>query len=347
MTILVRPVRYEEESEELLSFLRSNLPGLPHECRFSWRYHANPDGPACSWLARETAKGRIIGVTSVFPRAMWIGHRVKMCSQVGDFVISKSHRSLGPAVLLQRATFDPVDQDKFSLCYDCPPHPAGMSTFRRLGMQPSCAVHRYALPLRVDRHIDKLLGFPAPLPAAAANLLLRAHRRISFPAQPGDLDVCEYVGRFGDEFTELDEALKNPNAIRCRRNAEQLNWRYREDPLQQFHVLTARRKGELIAFLVCTVSADAVFVVDIFGKEIFTAAIALIGRIVEQHEKSQHTIEAFLSDGNALLGPILKAGFRHRSMGAQIVAYAKLGGETSAFIEGKPTWALQQIDIRA
>ena len=283
----------------------------------------------------------------MFPRAMWIGGRVKMCGQVGDFAVSRTHRSLGPAVLLQRATFDPVDQGKFSFCYDCPPHAAGMSTFRRLGMQPNCTVRRYALPLRVDRHVEKLFGSAAPLPRAAANLLLRAHRRTSFPAPPKDLDVSGHVDRFGDEFTGLDEALKNPNAIRCRRNAKQLNWRYREDPLQQFHALTARRNGELIAFLVYCVSVDVVTIVDIFGREVPTAANALIGRIVEQYEKSHQTIEAFLTEGSALLGPILKMGFRHRSLGAQIVAYAKAGSETSAFLKEGPLWAFQQIDIRA
>lgn len=347
MSILVRPARYAEESKELLCFLRSNLPKLEHECRFSWLYHANPDGPASSWFACDAATGRIIGMTSVFPRAMWIGDEVRMCGQVGDFAISRTHRSLGPALLLQRATFSPVDQGKFSFCYDCPPHSAGMSTFRRLGMQPNCMMQRYALPLRVDKHFEKLLRSAAPLPVAAANLLLRTYRRTSLPAPPKHLDISEHVGRFGDEFTELDEALRNPNTIRSRRNAKQLNWRYCEDPLQNFHVLTARRNGELIAFLVYTVSEDVVTVVDIFGKEIPTAVIALIGRIVEQYEKSHDTIEAFLSEGSALVDPITKMRFRHRSMGAQIVAYAKEGSETSAFLKGGPIWALQQIEVRA
>src|SRR5271157_183742 len=112
MTISVRSVHFECDGPELLGILQTNLPGLSHAQRFQWLYRANPDGPAWSWFACQGTSGRAVGVTSVFPRSMWIGDQLRMCGQVGDFAISASHRSLGPAILLQRATFEPVDQGK-------------------------------------------------------------------------------------------------------------------------------------------------------------------------------------------------------------------------------------------
>jgi len=347
MTILIRPVRHQEEGQELLAFLGRNLPGLPHDQRYHWLYRANPDGPALTWFAIESSTREIVGSTSVFPRAMWIGNQVRMCSQVGDFAIATSHRSLGPALLLQRATFVPVDGGKFCFCYDCPPHLAGMSTFRRLGMQANCTVQRYALPLRVNRILGKRFGAAAALPAAVANLVLRAWRRgaLRFPCK--DLEVSEHVGLFDEDFTMLDEAVGNPNGIRGRRDATHLNWRYCEDPLQKFGVLTARRRGELLAYLVYLASADVVTIVDLFGKEISASSITLIRWIVERFQSSHQAIEMFLSEGCELLRPIRSMGFRHRSMAAQIVAYAGAGSETSAFLNAAPLWALQQLDIRA
>ena len=78
--------------------------------------------------------------------------------QVGGFAVDASYRSFGPAVLMQRTTFEPVDSGAVTFCYDSPPHDRGMSTFVRLGMRPNCEVTRYALALRSDEFLQKRLG---------------------------------------------------------------------------------------------------------------------------------------------------------------------------------------------
>jgi hypothetical protein len=344
MTISVRSVHFECDGQELLGILQTNLPDLPHARRFQWLYRANPDGPAWSWFACQGTPGQAVGVTSVFPRSMWVGDQLRMCGQVGDFAISASHRSLGPAVLLQRATFEPVDQGKLSFCYDCPPHEAGMSTFRRLGIQANCAVERYALPLRVDRHIKTQLGSHWVFLASAGNLLLRIYRRPR-PAPKG-LDISEYVGPFGEEFSQLDAAVRRPAVIRGQRSAAHLNWRYREDPLQQYEVLTARRKGELLAFVVYCRGPEDVTIVDLFGADQAEVSIALLEGVVQRCGPSHQGVEAFLSEGNELSRALLRARFRRRSAAARVVAYAKPGSDISAFLKASPRWTFSQADIR-
>src|ERR1700687_259464 len=115
MTIRVRPVHLESEREELLGILQTNLLAIPHARRFQWLYYANPDGPAWTWFVYQRGTDHVVGVASVFPRAMWVGAQPKICGQVGDFAVPASHRSLGPALMLQRATFEPVDQGKMAL----------------------------------------------------------------------------------------------------------------------------------------------------------------------------------------------------------------------------------------
>lgn len=347
MTVYVRPVHHESESQELLNQLQTNLPELPHERRFHWLYYANPDGPARSWFACNGATGQVVGITSVFPRSIWLGDRLKTCGQVGDFAISATHRSLGPAMLLQRATFVPVDQEEMAFCYDCPPHQAGMSTFRRLGMHPNCIVERYALPLRVDSHVRKRLGSASALPAAVGNLVLRAYRWSTPRARLKGLEISEHVGSFGMEFSQLDAAVKNATIIRGQRSSVLLNWRYREDPLQNYSVLTARRRGDLLAFVVLCVNNGIITIVDLFGRNLPETAPALLASVVERYERSHETIEAFISEGNELCASYLHMHFRRRSQAARVVAYAKAGSDTSAFLQSKPVWSLNQADIRA
>lgn len=347
MTLSVRAVHHESEKQELLRQLQTNLPDLPHERRFHWLYCANPDGPARSWFVCAGAEGQVVGMTSLFPRSTWLGERLTICGQVGDFAISASHRSLGPAVLLQRATFAPVDQGEMSFCYDCPPHQAGMSTFRRLGMHRNCVIERYALPLRVTTRMRKRLGSASALPAAVGNLVLKAHRWSTSKARPKGLEISEHAGSFGTEFSELDTAVKNPNAIRGQRSSIHLNWRFREDPLQQYSVLTARRQGDLLAFVVLCVKQGTITIVDLFGKQLHETACALLDSVIERYERSHETVEAFLSEENPLSDVLLQMHFSRRSEAAQVVAYAKPGGAVSTILQGNPAWCFQQADLRA
>ncbi len=325
--ISVRPVDHNSETQKLLSILQANLPHLPHAQRFDWLYRGNPDGQASSWFAYEGMPDHVVGMTSLFPRSMWVGGEVKLCGQVGDFAISPSHRSLGPAVLLQRATFCPVDQKELAFCYDCPPHEAGMSTFRRLGIPANCMIDRYALPLRVDRLLRKQLGAAAALPAAACNLLLRIHRQSFLKPRIKGLEVSELTGAFGEEFSQLDALIRNKNVIRGRRTAALLNWRYRTDPLHQYRVFTTRRQGELIAFAIVCATSEIVTIVDIFGTQIQESAILLLAAIVESFKGAQQTVEAHLAPGSELIGHLLKMGFRLRSQSAQVDASARQQSE--------------------
>jgi hypothetical protein len=344
-TISVRPVDYESDSQELLGILQANLPDLPHSRRFDWLYRGNPDGPAWSWFVCEPS-GRAVGVTSLFPRSMWVGDKPVLCGQVGDFAIVASHRSLGPALLLQRATFCPVEAGHLAFCYDCPPHQAGMSTFRRMGMRPNCRMDRYALPIRVDGRVRKKLSAASAIPAAVGNLLLRFGRRWRAYPRARSLEVSEHVGPFGEEFSRLDAAIQRTNVIRSRRTAAVLNWRYRKDPLQQYEVLTAKRKGDLTAFVVLQVNSDVVTIVDLFGTALHESACTLIAWVAERFERSHQTVQAFLAEGSELVGHFLRMGFRLRSEAAHVVAHAKPQSEMSALLERSPIWAFNQAELR-
>ena len=142
MTLQVRAVNLDREHDELLGVLERNLPELPHARRFKWLSREGHLGPAWSWLLCDSGSREPVGLASLFRRAIWRGGKVEMCGQVGDFAIDPSHRSLGPAVMLQRATLGPVDAGQLVLCYDCPPNARGMSTFRRLKMEASWRVSR-------------------------------------------------------------------------------------------------------------------------------------------------------------------------------------------------------------
>jgi len=343
MAICVRPVDYANEHQQLLALLEANLPELQHARRHSWLYRGNPDGPAWSWFVQDKVTDEVVGTASVFPHALWVGGKPTLCGQIGDFAICPKYRSLGPNLMLHRATFELVDRGAVSFCYDCTAQEKGMATFHRLGMKPQCAVERHALPLRVDGRLRKIRGLSMVAPAA--NALLRLQRRRKSGST--GLEISEHKGVFGEEFSHLDASLASPDAIRTRRSAEFLNWRYREDPLQGYQVLTARRGGELCAFVVFCVSGEDATVVDLFGAEHPDAGLALLEAVAGRCEPSCQTVHAFLASGSQMADVHVNACFRPRPSVTRVLAYAKPGSEVAEFLQDSRLWAFSGVDIWA
>jgi len=323
MSLVVRRVSLIDDRQEMLELLNRNFePG--QETRFEWRHFANPAGPAWSWFLYEKSNDSVVATTSVFPRHMFVDGKKLVCGQVGEFVVDAGYRSLGPAVMLQRATFEPVDSGAIAICYDCPPHDQGMSTFKRLGMQAHAEVFRYALPLRSDEFLRKKLGDgPLAKPAiAAANLLLNAKFSTRGSRSIKGIEISSFDGPFDDEFTQLDQSVSSSGVIRASRSAELLNWRYRKLPRCSYLTLVARRAGELVGFLTALNCGGRVGIGDVFGHQFEDVSVALIDALVSLCRKERASLlEGYSSEGGPWKAAFLKLGFARRERVARIVGY--------------------------
>jgi hypothetical protein len=349
MALRIRPVNFESDRQEMLDLLQRNLTDLAHAARFDWFYRRNPAGRSYSWFAVDDATGCAVGVASLISRAIWLGSTIKICGQVGDFAIDKAFRSLGPAVQLQRTTFEPVDAGQFVFCYDCPPHDAGMSTFRRLSMRENCRMRRYTRLLRTERFMEKRLGGGAISHAAsvAANAALRM---TSGSSRVAGIEIAEYSARFGEEFAALDRRENAQNEIRGRRSAEDLNWMYRDNPLQKYEVLAARRSGALLAYIVYAVRGDDAHVMEIggaVGPEIGAALLAAVCETVHYAHPNVQAVSALLSAANEWIKGFERAGFRPREEAERVVAYASKSTPWNAWLAHNPRWSFQFSDITA
>lgn len=334
--------------EEMLSCLQQNLPDLPHAKRFEWLYLNNPAGIAKSWFVCDGTK--IVGIASLFPRAVRLGSREWVCGQVGDFGVDVGFRSLGPALMLQRATFDPIDHGSMAFCYDCPPHDAGMSTFRRLNLAPNTEVHRYARLLRVERQLTRRLG-DGPLTRAfglAGNAVLKTQRSLSKRTDGFQFQVTALQGEFGREFNIFDSSFSEEKVLRGRRLAADLNWRYRQDPIHDYQILVARNDSGPLAYLVLMVVGEDAFVVDLFGSLSREVCLALLNAAVVQLEGTAvQTVQTGLSEGSVWVSAFEFAGYRRREKSASVVAYAKPASEAASILGAGLKWSFIYADVMA
>ncbi len=342
MNLRTRPVDLFVDREELLSVLQRNLRDVSHEARFSWLYLDNPAGPAHSWFLCDE-HGAAVGIASLVRRMTWIGENSAACGQVADFGVDPPFRSLGPAIKLQRCTFEPVLQGELAFCYDCPPHDLGMAMFERLGVKETCRMQGYVKLLRADRQLERLLGNSAGRMASAiTNPLLRM--RSSGSTVSDKLDFTSYTDEFTDEFSLLDLALRTSDTIRNRRSCEDLNWRFRHNPSQRFEILTAREQGELLGYLIYAVLEEDAYIFDLFGRRLSEIGPGLLNALTAiLQQRSIQTLRAQLPEGSPSVPIFVKAGFSLRSKGARIVAF---GGAMAPALHDAQ-WQFQQADVMA
>jgi hypothetical protein len=324
MSYTARAARLDDDQEEICTILCRNLPNIDHRRRFVWLYLQNPAGVAWSWFAIDEATRIPIGAASLFPRAMWVDQEVVTCGQVGDFAIDMNYRTLGPALTLQRATFEPVDAGILAFCYDCPPHGKGMSTFRRLKMDPTTSVSRHVRIVRTKRLFRTKLGNHL-----ISNLLgmigdLALHLIYSSRQYAQGYQVAAMDGLFAEEFDELDQRVGGRFGVRSRRLAVDLNWRFRRDPLNQYRVLTAHQNGALEGYLIFSVTNEDCFLIDIFGI-LTLAMVRSLAEVLLHKIRSEavQTVHFAVSDENSVGELLPKVSFRRREQVSQVVIYAK------------------------
>jgi len=354
MSFTIRPACLSADREEMLDLMSRNFGFRPAH-RFDWSHVENPAGTSWSWLAFDSngnGRAHAVAMVSVFPRHMRVNGKPVLAGQVGGFAVDPTHRSLGPAVMVQRTTFQPVETGRIAFCYDCPPHERGMSTFVRLGMKADCEVFRYAFPLRVDDNVEKKLGsgiWTKPI-RFAGNALLRMRRTGAIT--PG-IEIKHFDDPFGDEFDHIDEITPSANIIRACRGSRDLNYRYRLGQAEneaggggKVHVLVARRRGEIEAFAAYLVQTNAIAILlDIFGPGLEVAGSSLLAAIISDCRKQRlSSFHAHCSPESRLEPMFLKAGLSRRERNCRVVGYAK--GNGAAPRAANIQWAFTYAEVR-
>jgi hypothetical protein len=199
---------------------------------------------------------------------------------LGDFCVNEKYRSLGPSLQLQRACVGMVSDAGFDFFYDFPSD-AMMAIYRRLGIPQTGAMIRWTRPLRMEAKLERALRFKA-LSKSVAYL---ANSVLARRGWRGAKDACEvelHLGPCGQEFDQLDKQLQSSAGVQTARTAGYLNWRYFEHPNKAHEILTARRQGALIGYIVYTKDAEDANIVDLGAIEESAVIARLLSAAVDR-----------------------------------------------------------------
>jgi hypothetical protein len=317
-SIRLRPANLTSDRAALVQIFARQLTSVSDLSRFQWLYCDAPSGNARAWVACDEATGIIVGAASAFPRKVYVRGDEAMGLVLGDFCMDEKYRSLGPSLRLQRECLGAINEIPFKFLYDFPSERM-MAVYKRLGFQQNGTLIRWAKPLRAERRLQRLFrskrlahGF-----GAVANAALR------WRGWKGRFDACDlqlHYGPCGEEFTTLDTLVRKKPGVATAKTAEYLNWRYLEQPTVTHEILTARRSGTLIGYIVFRQTAENARIVDICSvEEPSVIARILSGAIAILHKRKVATVSLSAADAHPWSKLFERAGFCRREVSPIVV----------------------------
>ena len=311
MRISIRPADLDADQATIVGLVRDNLSNASTDRRFQWLYRENPQGQAVAWIAVDEDSGRAVGTAAAFPRRVFVQGKPEICWNLGDFAVDRSCRSLGPALILQRACVAPISDGRVSFCYDLPGK-SMVAVYQRMRIAPAGSLVRFTRLLRLDRPIENRLKvkFLARPLARLGNRVLAAWRD---GGSSGKYTVEEHHGAMEAEFDELFKEVSTAHAVCGDRSKEYLQWRYVSNPLFHFRTMVARRGGRLCGYAVFTVLEEDSVVFELFGHPDPDLVAALMHAVVNfSRERLSAAVNVPLLESSRWIPALGRVGFARR-----------------------------------
>jgi hypothetical protein len=319
MKFTVREVTPRLERDALVRLLNRHLAPDIDNNRFDWLYFRNPHGLARVWALEY--EGELVGAGAAIPKNLRIsGSASPIVGCIfGDFCVASNYRSIGPALQLQRACLQAVDDGWARVAYDLPSGNM-MAVYRRMGIRESGKLVRMAKPLRINREVAQQIQSAtlANLVSQAGNAALRLRDRIR--SISSDLDTRNHEETFGPEFTQLFEHVgKNENWC-VERSAAYLNWRFREHPITRYRTWTSRRKGHLEGYAITQRNRLDVQIVELCTQAPEVLQSLVVSVIDSARAERANTLSMPVLAGHRHVKELRELGFQPRES-APVIAY--------------------------
>lgn len=260
ITKTIDPTPYASDLER---FWQENLPDTA-PARLKWMMEGNPAGPATWFLAFDEAKGTLAGTISVIPKILFINGTPIRCGIIGDLMVDKRYRVLGPAVLLPKAVVSNATALGMEYLYTIP-NRASAKILERCSFKRQVSYESFVRPVHLTSYLGKYLD----LSSGVTRILSMIEKRFTSFSNRLRKDAKGFFNddHIDESFQQLcDEfARRNSELILSERGPEYLIWRYKDNPQHNFKVLTHRssEQGEVTGYVVYSINGNMLEIYDI------------------------------------------------------------------------------------
>lgn len=343
----------EQNKNEVLNIWKQSGFNVP-EAKYSWMYENNPYGPATGWLVRNSG-GQAVGVVALFPRGIRVKGELRSAALVGDFVITKEHRSLGPALMLQRAAVQSPAKHNFDFIYGIPNRQAE-AVLLRAGYRQVGLTIRMTKPFRSHYYLRRKLSSSllADTLAGAIDPILHWTAKEIRQSRNNRFRL-EEMWDFDQRFDDLSGLVSDPMVIVGERNAAYLRWRYLRCPHKKYriHALTDVSTQQILGFLVSYAEGEGIAIAELQaiehpgaeGPGIMDCLLSEFLRVQRQQTVDSVSISYF---GSKRLSEKLKEyGFAHREANENLVVFAGPDARLADQLLDQHNWCLFEGDVDA
>ena len=334
MSYLVRRADIAADRGAILEVWRQSLPSANAD-HYRWVYEQNPLGPVSTWVLESTEQDAVIGVATVLPRMLSGFGRTWRAGVTIDFAVSQGHRTLGPALMLQKAVLQACRDDRFDVIYGFPVQ-AASRVQSRAGFTALGRATELRKTLRSADALTHRFGAMARVAAPFVDTALRIAdvlQRRSPRAPSRFVELSAFDARF-DEFWDR---LRNTMPLTSDRTSAYLNWRYAQCPHNAYHTLVMESPtGDRIhGFAVWSVRHDEFLIADVIAED----ADALMSALVDRARSLGATAMSSRCFGAALLTDVQgHFGFKLGESGRDAVMFVPAGGECAQRLADRRNW---------
>lgn len=313
----VCPAQARSDRDTILDLWRRNLPGAD-EGRFHWLYER---GPARVLILRD-AQGEAVGSAGMMARTFSAFGRALEGAQAVDLNVDRRHRTIGPALALQKAVIAAAKEDSLAVVYGLP-NPQSEPVLRRAGYREIGPFSRWVKPLSVRKMLEtarpKWLVGPA---VAGVDALLQLASAEGLDRLPGGLRV-ERLAWFDRRVDGLFRKASQRVPIIGQRTAEYLAWRFGASPGAKHHALgLVDTTDRLLAYVVYRRRRGVVCLNDFLAVESHALEVLLTELLRRQRRRAaQAAVANYL--GRAEVSAVFRRlGFWRRVLPWKAVLYA-------------------------
>ena len=340
----------EKNRSTIVAIWAANFDGGAElaERRFDWIYLGNPAGAARCWLLRHDASGSYVGAAALFPRRFSYEGRPIRAAIGADYSVLQEHRSLMPALKLQRIVTSEGRSDGTTFLYGFPAlHSAPVMTragYRKLGVRsllskPLTTRNRFGR-IRATR---PLAGILTPV----ADLLWHTYWRVRRPSVRRR-GITLLLDGFDDRFDRLWASVSAGRMLLGVRDREYLSWRFPTGSAQgpyRIWALLDDAGEELQGYVVFHNIGTRVVVDDILSSDHGDTLTRLTTSFEDMCRDGCQTV-AVPYFGNAAVAEALRAqGFREAATNAQAVVSAEKSTLLEPALSGTEHWWLFPGDM--
>jgi hypothetical protein len=243
--------------------------------RYDWFYRRNPQAQASLNLLYSNDEP--VGFLGLGARSFYVDGSEAVAGVLVDFVVIPKHRSVFPALTLQRQA-RAIGLGQKPVIYGLPDTKA-VPVCRRLDMHVQKDMQRWVRVTGARHYLERKL--PAIL-SVPLSLLTDWTDRLAVRVQVIRCGLLgAWIESFDDRFDDLwSRAEKRGRAIGVR-NRQFLSWRFTEQPGHSYRIFAIERTGDqqLIGYFVCEIAAKFLAIKDclnVGSPEEFTKSLLLL-----------------------------------------------------------------------